>query len=49
MIVRFHLDAHALMVIKRYNAGIVFKDADTPVVIAQPFANFLSRLKDGLL
>src|SRR5207253_1588412 len=49
MIVRLHLEANVMALVKAHHAGIVLEDADAPVVLAQPAADFLCGAEDSLL
>ena len=45
---RFHLEANVVLVVKADHAGVVFKDADTPIGRPQSAADFLGRGKNRL-
>ena len=46
MVVRFDFETSVKLFVKRHHARVVFKNADTPIVVAQRFANRLSGCKD---
>ena len=48
MVMRLDLDADALFVVELHDAGVVLKDADAPIVLAQPLTDFARCGKDRL-
>ena len=48
-IVRLDFEANVVLVIEAHDAGVVRKDADAPIVVAESPANFLRGGEDRLL
>ena len=44
----FDLESHVVLVVKLHDAGVIFEDADAPVIFAQVFADLNRCRKDGL-
>ena len=49
MIMRLYLEANMILVVKAHDAGIIFENADAPIIAAEPAADVARGFKDGFL